>query len=44
MHIHISLLTAFNVFLMWLIIRFFWLTIAERFAEYGWAQAMAKLA
>jgi len=44
MHIHISLLTAMNVFLMWLVIRFFWLTIAEKFADYPFAQAMAKLA
>lgn len=44
MHIHISLLTAFNVFLMWMIIAFFWRTIAEKFSDRPWAQAMARLA
>lgn len=44
MHIHISLLTAMNVFLMWLVIRFFWLTLAEIWSDYPIGQAMAKLA
>lgn len=44
MHIHIGLIAAVNIFMMWAIIRFFWLMLAERNADTAWGQAMAKLA
>jgi hypothetical protein len=43
MHIHISAITAVNVFFMWAIVKLFWDWIAQKLGEHPIGQAMAYI-